>query len=88
MLCHAPMTFRNKVSHLIIARPYSGYHNSKIEVTFAEVKRQLSQEEHEQVERSGTAMNTEDASPSTFVVEGLELEEIQYVISRSMVYLI
>jgi hypothetical protein len=82
------MMFQNKVSHLIIARPYSGYYNLKIEVTFAEVKCQLSQKEHKQVERSGTAMNTEDASPSTFVVEGLELKEIQYVILRSMVYLI
>jgi hypothetical protein len=52
------------------------YHNLKIEVTFVKVKCQLSQEEHKQVERSGTAMNTEDASPSTFVVEGLELKEI------------
>jgi len=44
------------------------------------VKRQLSQEEHEQVEKGETIMNTDDGSPSAFVVEGLELEETQCVV--------
>ncbi len=43
------------------------------------MKRQLSQEEHEQVEKGETVMNTDDGSPSAFVVEGLELEETQCV---------
>ena len=80
------MMFQNKVSHLIVGRLYFYNHGPKIEVTFAEVKRQLSQEEHEQVENGGAIMNIDDGSPSTFVVEGLELEEIQYVVSRSIVY--
>jgi hypothetical protein len=50
-----------------------------IEITFAEVKRQLSQEEHERVEKEGTAVTVDldDASPSTFIVATLELEEAQ-----------
>jgi hypothetical protein len=39
------------------------------------VKLQLSQKEHEQVEKGETIMNIDNGSPSTFVVEGLELEE-------------
>jgi hypothetical protein len=48
-----------------------------VEITFAEVRRQLSQEEHERVEKEGTTVDLEDASPSTFVVAALELEEVQ-----------
>jgi len=44
------------------------------------VKCQLSQEEHEQVEKGETIINTNDRSPSTFVVEGLELKETQCVV--------
>ena len=44
------------------------------------MKRQLSQEEHEKVERGEGIMNTDDGSPSAFVVEGLELEETQCII--------
>jgi len=44
------------------------------------VKHQLSQEEHEQVEKGDTIMNIDDGSPSAFVIEGLELEEIQCVV--------
>jgi hypothetical protein len=44
------------------------------------VKRQLSREEHEQVEKGEEIMNIDDGGPSTFVVEGLELEESQCVI--------
>jgi len=44
------------------------------------VKRQLSQEEHKQVEKGETIMNADDGSPSAFVVEGLELEENQCVV--------
>ena len=53
--------------------------HSKIGVTFAEVKHQLSQEEYEQVEKGETIMGMDDGSPSAFVVEGLELEETQCV---------
>jgi hypothetical protein len=52
----------------------------KTEVTFAEVKRQLSQEEHERVEKGETNMNIDDGSPSAFVVDGLDLEETQCVV--------
>jgi hypothetical protein len=48
-----------------------------IEITFAEVKRQLSQEEHERVVREGTTVDLDDASISTFIVAALELEEAQ-----------
>jgi hypothetical protein len=43
------------------------------------VKRQLSHEEHERVEKGETIANIDDQSPSAFVVEGLELEETQCV---------
>ena len=62
-------------------RLYTDYYLPKIEVTIAEVKLQLSQEEHEQVQKGGTIMNIDDGSPSAFVVEGLELEETQYVVA-------
>ena len=58
---------------------YTEDHILKIEVTLAEVKHQLSQEEHEQVEKGEAIMNIDDGSPSAFVVEGLELEETQCV---------
>ena len=45
------------------------------------MKLQLSQEEHEQVQKGGTIMNIDNGSPSTFVVEGLELKETQYVVA-------
>jgi hypothetical protein len=48
-----------------------------LEITFAEVKHQLSQEEHERVEKEGATVDLDDASPSTFVVVALELEEAQ-----------
>ena len=59
---------------------YTENHILKIEVTFAEVKHQLLQEEHEQVENGQTVMNLDDGSPSAFIVEGLELEETQCVV--------
>jgi len=64
---------------------YTKNHILKIEVTFAEVKRQLLQEEHEQVEKGQTVMNLDDGSPSAFIIEGLELEETQYVIFQPIV---
>lgn len=51
--------------------------NLIIEITFAEVKRQLSQQEHERVEKEGTMAELDDASPGTFIVAALELEEAQ-----------
>ena len=47
------------------------------EVTFAQVKYQLSREEHEQVEKGEIYLNIGDMSPSAFVVAALELEENQ-----------
>ena len=47
------------------------------------MKHQLSQEEHEQVEQGETITNTDDGSPSAFVVEGLELEETQCIVLPS-----
>ena len=52
----------------------------KTEVTFAEVKRQLSQEEHERVKKGEVIMNIDDGSPSAFIVDGLELEDTQCVV--------
>ena len=60
---------------------YTEHRVPKIEVTFAEVKCQLSQEEYEQVEKGEAIMNIDDRSPNTYVVEGLELEEMQCVAS-------
>ena len=44
------------------------------------MKCQLSQEEHEQVEKGEAMLSIDDSSPSAFVVEGLELEETQCVV--------
>lgn len=44
-----------------------------------EVKRQLSQEEHEKVARGESALNLDDTSPSAFLITSLEIEETQYV---------
>ena len=44
---------------------------------FAEVKCQLSQEEHECIEKEGTMQDLDDACPSTFIIAALELEEAQ-----------
>lgn len=52
------------------------------------MKRQLSQEEHEQVEKGDTIMNTDDGGPSAFVVEGLELEEIQCVVFYNQLFVL
>ena len=60
---------------------YTEHRILKIEVTFAEVKCQLLQEEYEQVEKGEAIMNIDDGSPSTYVVKGLELEEMQCVAS-------
>lgn len=84
--CHVLMTSQNKVSCFIIGASHtdSENHVSKIEVTFAEVKRQLSREEHEQVEKGEMMASLDDGSPSSFVVEGLELEETQCVVLQLM----
>jgi hypothetical protein len=37
----------------------------------------LSEEEHERVAKEGTMADLDDASPSTFIVAALELEEAQ-----------
>jgi hypothetical protein len=51
--------------------------NHPSEITFAEVKRQLSQEEHEKVARGDLAISLEGLSPGDFVVAALDLENIQ-----------
>jgi hypothetical protein len=51
---------------------------NNLEVMFAEVKHQFSQEEHEQVEKDET-FYVDDVSPSEFVIMALELEETQQV---------
>ena len=49
------------------------------------MKRQLSQEEHERVEKGGGILGVDDdAGPSAFIIEGLELEETQCVIVLPM----
>jgi hypothetical protein len=55
---------------------------SEIEVSFAEVKRQLSQEEHEQVEKGDAIMNTNDGSPSAFVLSHSGPSNVCKVLSR------
>jgi hypothetical protein len=80
-LCLVLMTSHNKVSHLIFGRRFLDSEPVILEVTFAEVKRQLSQEEHERVEKGGGILGVDDdAGPSAFIIEGLELEETQCVI--------
>ena len=48
-----------------------------IEVSFAEVKRQLTQQEHERVKKEGTMTDLNGPSPGTFVIAALELQEAQ-----------
>lgn len=43
------------------------------------MKCQLSQEEHELVEKGATIFDADETSPSMFIVTTLELEEAQYV---------
>ena len=50
-----------------------------IEVTFSEVMRWLSQEEHEWVAKGEALPSVDAVSPSAFVAEVLEPEEPQYV---------
>jgi hypothetical protein len=54
----------------------------------AEVKRQLSQEEHEQVEKGETMLSLDDGSSSAFVVEGLELKENQCIVLWPMLLIL
>jgi hypothetical protein len=51
-----------------------------VEITFPEVMRQLAQEEHERVARGEGPPCVDGFSPSAFVAEALELEELQYVL--------
>jgi hypothetical protein len=48
-------------------------------ITFAEVKRQLSQQEYDKAVMGETPANYGDLSPGDFIIIGLELEGIQYV---------
>lgn len=56
-------------------------------ITFAEIKRQLSTEEHEKTGSSDYILNLNDMTPSTFVTTGLEIEEQQYVIESLQLHL-
>lgn len=49
------------------------------EITFADVKRQLSQEEHEKIVKGDSIINFEGLSPAEFIVAALNLENLQYV---------
>jgi hypothetical protein len=49
-----------------------------IEVTLASVKKQLAAEEHARAETREVLRG--EMTPSAFVIAGLELEEIQYVL--------
>lgn len=48
------------------------------------MKKQLVEEEHQQVQAGSLLSN--DMSPSAFVVEGLAIEEAQYVTITAMVW--
>lgn len=45
--------------------------------TFAEVKRQLTVEEHDKIANGGVVMNFDGLTPGEFIVAGLELERAQ-----------
>ena len=49
------------------------------EISFADVKRQLSVEEHEKIAKGNPIMNFKGLSPAEFIVAALNLENIQYV---------
>jgi len=48
-----------------------------LETTFAEVKHQLTVEEHDKIANGEVVMNFEGLSPGDFIVAGLELEQAQ-----------
>jgi hypothetical protein len=48
-------------------------------ITFADVKRQLSQQEYDKAMRGETPADYEYLSPGDFIIIGLELEGIQYI---------
>ena len=52
-----------------------------IEVSFAEVKHQLTQQKHKHVEKEGTITNLNDTSSRTFVIAALELQEAQKAVT-------
>ncbi|KIL56756.1 hypothetical protein M378DRAFT_57844, partial [Amanita muscaria Koide BX008] len=56
---------------------YCPYNLPDQKITLAEVKRQLSQEEHEKVAKGDLMINSEGLSPGDFVVAALDLETIQ-----------
>ncbi|KAF8869040.1 hypothetical protein BD779DRAFT_1458501 [Infundibulicybe gibba] len=56
------------------------------EVTLADVKQQLAEEEHQKVENGEGS--TAELSPSGFVILGLEIEEYQYVASNRPLFVL
>ena len=70
----ARIIYRNKVRRSPVQTVI--YPTKNLDVTFAEVKHRLSQEEHEQVQ-SGETLHADDVGPSQFVIMALELEETQ-----------
>lgn len=48
-------------------------------MTFAEIKRQLSVEEHEKATTGDPLLNLDDTTPSTFMSIALDIEEAQCV---------
>ena len=71
------MIFLIKVSPFLINHPPHVIIWLFPEITFAEVKRQLAQEEHEKVAKGDTLVDFEGLSPGEFIVAGLDLEHTQ-----------
>ena len=71
------MTFLIKVSSPLISNSLHIIIWLFPEITFAEVKRQLAQEEHEKVAKGDTVVDFEGLSLGEFIVAGLDLEHIQ-----------
>lgn len=48
-----------------------------LEISFADVRRDLSVEDHNKLEQGDTTLSLSETTPSSFVVTGLNLEERQ-----------
>ena len=71
------MTCQNKVRRH--SASFFFFVTNGVEITFPEVMRQLAQEEHERVAKGEAPPCVDGFSPSAFIAEALELEELQYV---------
>jgi hypothetical protein len=75
---HARTTCRPKVSKLYLLDPVIDYTDVPSDVTFAEIKLRLSQDEHLRAESGDGTIFLGESSPSSFIVAGIELESTQY----------